>query len=74
MSTPRDAALKAVEGALEDAVTKLSGMYESCLIEAAGDSTKEDECKAIRDRSLRFAKRAYTDMLEAVKQQWPQGS
>ena len=74
MSTARDAALKAVDSALGEAVSKLSGMYETCLIDAGGDASKEAECKAIRDRSLQFAKRAYTDMLEAVKQQWPQGS
>ena len=74
MSTPRDAALRAVEGALENAVSKLCGMYETCLIDAGGDAAKEVECKAIRDLSLQFSKRAYTDMLEAVNQQWPNGS
>jgi hypothetical protein len=74
MSTARDAALKGVDSALGDAVSKLSGTYETCLIDAGGDSAKEAECKAIRDRSLGFAKRAYADMLDAVNQQWPQGS
>jgi hypothetical protein len=74
MSAARDAALKAVDSALGDAVSKLSGTYETCLIEAGGDAAKEAECKAIRDRSLGFAKRAYGDMLDAVNQQWPQGS
>ena len=74
MSAARDVALKAVDRALADAVSKLSSTYETCLIDAGGDAAKEAECKAIRDRSLGFAKRAYTDMLEAVKQQWPQGS
>jgi len=49
-------------------------MYETCLIDAGGDAAKEVECKAIRDLSLQFSKRAYTDMLEAVNQQWPNGS
>jgi hypothetical protein len=74
MSTANDAVLKGVESALEDAVSKLCASYENCLIEAAGDTAKEAECKAIRDRSLQFAKRAYADMLEAVNHQWPQGS
>jgi hypothetical protein len=74
MSTARDAVLKGVESALEDAVSKLCGMYETCLIDAGDDAAKEAECKAIRDRSLRFAKRVHADMLEAVNQQWPQGS
>jgi hypothetical protein len=71
MPAAKDAALKGVDSALEDAVSKLSDMYETCLIEAAGDAAKETECKAIRDRSLGFAKRAYADMLQAVNQQWP---
>jgi hypothetical protein len=74
MSAARDAALKGVDSALGDAVSKLSGTYEICLIDAGGDAAKEAECKAIRDRSLGFAKRAYADMLDAVNQQWPQGS
>jgi hypothetical protein len=74
MSAARDAALKGVDSALGDAVSKLSGRYENCLIEAGGDAAKEAECKAIRDRSLVFAKRAYADMQEAVNRQWPQGS
>ena len=74
MSTPRDAALKSVEGALENAVSKLCGMYETCLIDAGGDTAKEAECKQIWGRSLQFANRAYTDMLEAVNQQWPHAS
>jgi len=74
MSTPRDTAVAGVESALNDAVSKLSCTYENCLIEAAGDAAKEDECMAIRDRSLGFAKRAYADMLDAVNQTWPQGS
>jgi hypothetical protein len=71
MTTARDAALKGVDIALGDAVAKLSSMYETCLIEAAGDAAKEAECKAIRDRSIGFAKRAYADMLQVVNQQWP---
>ncbi len=71
MSAARDAALKGIDTALEDAVSKLSGIYENCLIEAAGDAAQEAECKAIRDRGLDFAKRAYTDMVQAVNQQWP---
>jgi hypothetical protein len=71
MSTPKDTALSGVESALGDAVSKISGTYEMCLIDAAGDPAKEVDCKAIRDRSLGFAKRAYTDMLAAVNQQWP---
>jgi hypothetical protein len=71
MSAARDAALKGTDTALEDAVSKLSGIYENCLIEAAGDAAQEAECKAIRDRGLGFAKRAYTDMVQAVNQQWP---
>ena len=74
MSAARDNAVKGVESALSDAVSKLSTTYENCLIEAGGDAAKEADCKAIRDRSLGFAKRAYTDMLDAVNQQWPQGS
>jgi hypothetical protein len=74
MSAAREAALKGVDNALGDAVSKLSGNYENCLIDAGGDAAKEAECKAIRDRSLGFAKRAYADMLDAVNQQWPPGS
>ena len=74
MSTARDTAVAGVESALGDAVSKLSSTYEICLIEAAGDAAKETECKAIRDRSLGFAKRAYADMLDAVNQNWPQAS
>jgi hypothetical protein len=74
MSAAREAALKGVDSALGDAVAKLSCTYETCLIDAGGDAAKEAECKAIRDRSLGFAKRVYADMLEAVNQQWPQGS
>ena len=74
MSTARDAALKGVDSALEDAVSKLSDMYETCLIEAGGDVAKEAECKVIRDRGLGFAKRAWADMLQAVIQHWPAGS
>ncbi len=71
MSAAREAAIKGIDTALEDAVSKLSGMYETCLIEAAGDAAKEAECKTIRDRSLGFAKRVYTDMVQAVNLQWP---
>ncbi|MGA2149765.1 MAG: hypothetical protein ABSH49_32970 [Bryobacteraceae bacterium] len=74
MSSARDTAVKGVESALGDAVSKLSSTYETCLIDAGGDAAKEAECKAIRDRSLDFAKRAYADMLDAVNQHWPQGS
>jgi hypothetical protein len=74
MSTAREAALKAVESALESAVSRLCGTYEACLIGAGGNAVKEAECKAIRDTSLRFAKRTHADMLEAVNQQWPPGS
>jgi hypothetical protein len=74
MSAARDAALKGVDIALVDAVSRLSGIYETCLIEAGGDAAKEAECKVIRDRSLGFAKRAYADMQNAVNQQWPEGS
>jgi hypothetical protein len=74
MSAARDTALKGVDEALGDAVSKISATYELCLIDAAGDGTKEAHCKAIRDRSLGFAKRSYADMLDAVNQQWPQGS
>jgi hypothetical protein len=71
MSAAKDAALKGVDSALEEAVSKLCGMYETCLIEAGGDVAKETECKAIRDRGLGYAKRAHADMLQAVNQQWP---
>ena len=71
MSAAKDAALKGIDTALEDAVSKLSGMYENCLIEAGGDVAKESECKTIRGRSLGFAKRAYADMVQAINQQWP---
>lgn len=71
MSTARDAVLKGVDSALEDAIFKLCGMYETCLIDAGGDPAKEAECKEIRDRSLRLANRTHADMLEAVNQQWP---
>jgi len=74
MSTPKDTALQGVESALGDAVSKISATYEICLIDAAGDAPKEADCKAIRDRSLGFAKRAYADMLGAVSQEWPQAS
>jgi hypothetical protein len=58
MSAARDIAVKGVESALGDAVSKLSSTYENCLIEANGNADKEAECKATRDRSLGFAKRA----------------
>jgi hypothetical protein len=74
MSTARDAALKGIDNALGEAVSKLTGTYETCLIDADGDTAKEATCKAIRDRSLGFAKRAYADMLDAVNQHWPQTS
>jgi hypothetical protein len=41
-------------------------VYEGCLIDSKGDAAKEGDCKAIRDRSLGFAKRAHADMVEAV--------
>lgn len=74
MSTARDAALKGIDSALGDAVSKLTATYETCLIDAGGDAAKEARCKEIRDRSLGFAKRAYADMLDAVNQHWPQAS
>jgi hypothetical protein len=72
MSAARDVALKAVDSALADAVSKLSSTYETCLIDAGGDAAKEAECKATLDRSLGFAQRAYAGMLDAVHRQWPQ--
>jgi hypothetical protein len=72
MSEARDAALKGVDSALSDAVSKISGTYELCLIDAGGDAAKEGACQASRDRGLSFAKRAYADMLDAVNRQWPQ--
>lgn len=74
MPSARDTALTGVETALGDAVSKISGTYEICLIDANNDSAKEADCKAIRDRSLGFAKRAYADMLLAVNREWPPGS
>jgi hypothetical protein len=74
MSAARDVALQAVDRALADAVSKLSSTYETCLIDAGGDTAKEAKCKAILDRGLAFAQRAYAGMLDAVHQQWPQGS
>ena len=71
MSAVKDAALKGVECALSDAVSKVTGTYEICLIDANGDPAKEAECKAIRDRSLRFATRAYEEMIDTVNKQWP---
>jgi len=73
MSAPKETALSGVESALGDAVSKISGTYELCLIDAGGDAAKEAECKVIRDRSLGFAKRAYADMFAAVNQLWRQG-
>jgi hypothetical protein len=73
MSAAKDAALKAVENALGDAVSKISCSYEMCLIDAQGDLSKEAECKKIRDRSLAFAQRTYGEMIDAVNQQWTQG-
>jgi hypothetical protein len=74
MSAARDAALKGVDSALSDAVSKISGTYQLCLVDAGGDASKEAACQASRDRGLNSAKRAYVDMLDAVNQQWPQGS
>ena len=71
MSAAKDAALKGVNDAFSDAVSKMSCNYEICLIDADGDAAKEAECKAIRDRSLSFARRAYEDTLAAVNRQWP---
>jgi hypothetical protein len=71
MSAASEAALKGVDSALTDAIAKVSETYELCLIDAAGDAAKEIECRTIRDRSLGFANRAYTDMQAAVKQQFP---
>jgi hypothetical protein len=68
MSTPKQTAVNGIESALGDAVSKISGIYEICLIDANDDPAKEAECKAIRDRSLTFAKRAYADMLDSVSQ------
>jgi len=72
--TSKETALSAIESALGDAVSKISATYEMCLIDAGGDAAKEAECKTIRDRSLGFARRAYSDMQTAVNQQWPQES
>ncbi len=74
MSAARDAALKAVDSALGDAISKLSSTYETCLIDADGDAARIAECKAILNRSLGFAKQTHADMLDAVNRQWPQGS
>ena len=71
MSTPKQTALSGVESALGDAVSKISGIYEICLIDANGDAAKEADCAVIRDRSLEHAKRAYEDMLAAVSAQFP---
>jgi hypothetical protein len=71
MSEARDAALKGLDSGLSDAVEKVLETYEICLIDANGDAAKEAECRAIRDRSLGYAKRAYSDMKTAVDQQWP---
>jgi len=73
MSAVKDAALRGVETALCDAVSKISASYEICLVDAQGDASKEAQCKAIRDRSIGFAQRAYLEMLDAVNRQWPQG-
>jgi hypothetical protein len=74
MSTSKETALQGVESALGQAVSQVSATYEACLVDAAGDAAKEADCKAIRDRSLGFAKRAHADMIGAVNLQWPQGS
>ncbi len=74
MPSPRETALNGVECALSDAVAKVSAAYEICLIDANEDPAKEADCQKIRDRSLSYAKRAYTDTLAAVNQEWPQGS
>jgi hypothetical protein len=74
MSAARDAAFKGVDNALSDALLKISGTYELCLIDAAGDASKEAGCKAAMDRGLGFAKRAHADVRAVVDQQWPQGS
>ncbi len=70
MSAAKDAALKGIDCALSDAVSKIAGTYEICLIDANGDPAKEAECKAIRDRSLGFATRAYQDMMDLIDRQW----
>ena len=74
MSVDRDTAVKGVESALFEAVAKLTGSYQVCLIDAGGDPAKEAECRTIRDRGLGFAKRAHAEMLDAVNQHWSQGS
>jgi hypothetical protein len=71
MSAASEAALRGVDGALTDAVAKVSETYELCLIDASGDAAKEAVCKAIRDRGLANAGRTYTDMQAAVKLQFP---
>lgn len=71
MSAAKDTALKGVYDALSGAVSRVAGTYELCLIDANGDAAKEAACKAIRDRSLGFASRAYQEMMEAVNKQWP---
>jgi hypothetical protein len=74
MSAAKDVALSGVNSALSDAVSKISGTYQLCLIDAGGDASKEAECNVSRDRGLNFAKRAYADMLAAVNQHCPQES
>jgi hypothetical protein len=71
MSGSKDAALKGVDSGLSDAVARICETYEVCLIDANNDAAKEAECKAIRDRSLAYARRAHADMQAAVSQQWP---
>ena len=69
MSAARDIAIKGVESAFCDAVSKLSSTYETCLTDAGGDAAKERQCKANLDRGIGFVNRAYVDMLAAVNQQ-----
>lgn len=71
MSAAKDAALKGVNDAFSDAISKLSCNYEICLIDANGDTAKEAACKAIRDRSLGYARRVYEEMMEVVSKLWP---
>jgi len=71
MADERGTALRGVEDALGDAIAKISSTYEICLIDAAGDVTKEAECKAIRDRSITYAKRVHKEMVEVVNREWP---
>lgn len=71
MPSEKDLAIDAIQDSFGEAIKKVSAEYGECLIEANGDPARESECRDNRDRGLAFAKRAHSEMLQALNRQWP---